>query len=533
MARKSLLESYRLNDKLASLVSHAILLLMMMCVGSTVMILLQHLVRDFRGAYLPWLCLFISLEAMFTWRKTRRWSDLNTYGIVYYAIEWVVLITIIKLFLSGWHGFAFFWEEIQLWRIDFMNNFFSSEMMLVTTLAFFIWIWTGLNVTDLRELEGDVDILLADDSGIYLNERNACRDHLVSRFYILGVMMIIVTAILQINFNTFTIEPTVGGIELLNILVYFLLGLVLLSQTQFSVLRASWAWSQVPIGKDVGKRWITFSAIFMILIAGISFILPTQYTLGLLTTLNYVFNIIISIISFLVFLIIIPFFSLISYLLRKLNIFNATSAPPLEYTTPEPPKLTQPGTPLPWLDVVKSLVFWAIFIGIIGYAFIQYIRQNKELLAKLRRMRGFAWLMKAWAWLRGQMGNLNQQLSITVKSAITRLQLRQKKASEMVSSGFISLRRLSPRQRVLFFYLALIRRGNETGIGRKPSQTPYEYAHTLSGNIKDIHQDVGEMTEAFIEARYSLHKIDVEKANTVREHWEKIRRAIRNLHKKR
>jgi hypothetical protein len=140
--------------------------------------------------------------------------------------------------------------------------------------------------------------------------------------------------------------------------------------------------------------------------------------------------------------------------------------------------------------------------------------------------------MKAWAWLRGQMGNLNQQLAISVRSAITRLQLRQKKASEMVSSGFISLRRLSPRQRVLFFYLALVRRGTETGIARKPSQTPYEYAHTLGGNIQDIHQDVGEMTEAFMEARYSLHEIDVEKANTVREHWEKIRRAIRNLRKR-
>jgi hypothetical protein len=50
------------------------------------------------------------------------------------------------------------------------------------------------------------------------------------------------------------------------------------------------------------------------------------------------------------------------------------------------------------------------------------------------------------------------------------------------------LRKLSPRQQVQFYYLAMLRRGSEHGHARQPTQTPYEYARALENQIPEIDQ---------------------------------------------
>jgi hypothetical protein len=96
---------------------------------------------------------------------------------------------------------------------------------------------------------------------------------------------------------------------------------------------------------------------------------------------------------------------------------------------------------------------------------------------------------------------------------------------------YLSLRRLTPRQRVLFFFLAMIRRGEERGIPRKDSQTPYEYASKLEGMIPDANRDVSSLTNAFVEARYSKRSISHEKAGLVKRYWKRIRTAFRSFRK--
>ena len=57
------------------------------------------------------------------------------------------------------------------------------------------------------------------------------------------------------------------------------------------------------------------------------------------------------------------------------------------------------------------------------------------------------------------------------------------KSSRTGEWDFINLRRLTPRQKVLFYYLALVRRAKEAGIPRKDGQTPYEYARSLTSSL--------------------------------------------------
>jgi len=92
--------------------------------------------------------------------------------------------------------------------------------------------------------------------------------------------------------------------------------------------------------------------------------------------------------------------------------------------------------------------------------------------------------------------------------------------------GFISLRRLSPRERVLFFYRALARRGSESGLPRRPSQTPHECAVPLESALPEAISEITLLTEAFVEARYSHHEITTGQANLVRRWWEPIKKAL-------
>jgi hypothetical protein len=80
---------------------------------------------------------------------------------------------------------------------------------------------------------------------------------------------------------------------------------------------------------------------------------------------------------------------------------------------------------------------------------------------------------------------------------------------------------------VQFYYLAMLRRGGESGYARKPTQTPYEYARALESEIPEIDQDVDGLTAEFIEARYSRHDIPAEHIGLVRRYWERIKRALR------
>jgi hypothetical protein len=98
--------------------------------------------------------------------------------------------------------------------------------------------------------------------------------------------------------------------------------------------------------------------------------------------------------------------------------------------------------------------------------------------------------------------------------------------------NLIRLRSLDPRRQIYFFYLAMIRRGGEQGVRRKPSQTPAEYAVQLENALPSSQEDIESMTEAFVEARYSRQDVDSKKAELVKATWARIRSAFQRKAKR-
>jgi hypothetical protein len=87
---------------------------------------------------------------------------------------------------------------------------------------------------------------------------------------------------------------------------------------------------------------------------------------------------------------------------------------------------------------------------------------------------------------------------------------------------------LKPRQKVIFFYLAMLRRAGEAGTPRQPWQTPEEFSRRLKASVPEETGDIAALTESFQEARYSPGEVTPERADRARTIWERLVKYLRS-----
>jgi hypothetical protein len=162
-----------------------------------------------------------------------------------------------------------------------------------------------------------------------------------------------------------------------------------------------------------------------------------------------------------------------------------------------------------------------------GYAIAQFVSHNKDLMNFFSRIPGWRWFAAHWdylsSWFRRSSKNISQAVGARLRGA------KDGKFGPETRGlwNYIRLNRLTPQEKVRFYYLAMIRRGREYQIIRKPSQTPVEYAKTLGKEHSSISKDIDLLTDSFMEAQYSLHKIEEEHVISVTEIWNRIRQYFR------
>jgi hypothetical protein len=199
---------------------------------------------------------------------------------------------------------------------------------------------------------------------------------------------------------------------------------------------------------------------------------------------------------------------------------------------PPPPAAGAGATP-DWLLLLRTVALWALLLGLIlvvARRFLQdraaiWSRQGRPSLRQLFRQ---AWAA-LWAWLRG--------LTRTVSQAVgQRLPRRLSRWPGAGRAGdrpwrFFRLSGLSPRERILYYYLSILKRARRKGYPRPPTRTPYEFEEDLAPHLPEAAGDWEALTEAFVEARYSRHEVLEVEDRTVRSHWERVRAVLRRLRK--
>jgi len=232
-----------------------------------------------------------------------------------------------------------------------------------------------------------------------------------------------------------------------------------------------------------------------------------------------------------------------------MKLFGRSGGTPIQAPQEIPPaEAMAPAAPVPWFEVLKSLLFWGILLAILVISISYYLREHRGVWLALQKLPVVAGLKRFVDWLRGWLGGVNRQVAAAVVQGFQRLRMRLRGQAASHGWGFVNLRKLSPRQRVLFYYLAMVRRGGERGYTRQAGQTPYEYSQVLMEALQEEGRqegqaemggevagappapapvdEVSQLTGNFVEARYSLHTVTEGQASLVKRYWDKIRRAL-------
>ncbi len=531
-------EDSRFNERAHRFISAILVSLMMASAGLTVAQFGQQISSGWNGWYLPAIGFLIALERFYSHRTLKKLSTFSREWFVIISTQWVVNLLIIKLVVSLSNGLEALLAEIPLWQQSFGETFFEPAYLIAVIFAILVWIFVGIITELLDEMGLDAGLIVREVMSSYVQDQGSPRQRLMATVFAIGGGLMFLTAAGRVDaralfanetgvFRT-GLSPLEGGGA--GTLLYFLFGLALLSQAQYITLNTRWFLQGIPVNRSIAANWAIYSISFLFLIVLVVSVLPTNYSLGLLSVLGYLIDIIFGVVILIasIFLGLIGFLLSLPFLLFGLG--SPVNMPAIVTLTPEapppPPTLTE-STPLPWLDLLKSLLFWGVFLVVIGYSVAQYLRQHEEILASLRKIPGWKLLTVFWNWITGIFGGLNRRVSNAIQAGRARFSPEGDTVNIKGFGRFTRLRNLSPRQKIFFYYHSLLRRGDETGLPRQELQTPEEYAATLERSLPTIHQEIASLTDAFNEARYSRHAVETKDADTVKTYWEQIRQVFR------
>jgi hypothetical protein len=501
-------------------VLHPLLIAAMLgCIAISAAELVQLLVPDIPATYLVGVCAVGTLEASYSFRMLRAGRSMGGTNVIRFrAIEMIVLLIIVKIGAYLGDSWSAVVADVLAWPRDPLA-FFDLDTIVGFSFAFFSWVVATDTADDLTRIGEPPE----HDRG-YVPPLQS----LTARFFWGGALLMILTGLRSVRFESL-LDPqrlSISG-PVLSVLIYFLLGLVMLGQIHLARLHRRWRAEGIPMQPQLAGRWVRYGLIFVTLVALIAFLLPTSYTAGILDVVAGVLQLIGAVVWIIFGLLLYPIIMLLYYLTRH-------SSWPVEPPSPEdllPPPQLRPGgagggAPA-WLSVVRSFVFWAVMLGFAFYVIRAYLRDRPELVQSFRRVRPFDLLLRLvsalWRRMRGWARAVNERFPL-------RLSLRpDQRAPAAHLPGFLRLSGLSRRERIWYYYLSILRRARDRGVPRRTSQTPYEYSQTLGSRVSDVEQEFEQLTQAFVEAKYSRHTVGHEHERRVRHIWRRVRAALRAL----
>lgn len=286
------------------------------------------------------------------------------------------------------------------------------------------------------------------------------------------------------------------------IFLYSTTSLLLLGQAQFAILHNSWKESKASISSGIQSQWLRSNLLLIVLIACMAFVLPTPT-------------------------------SLMPNLLPQ-NGFRpqATSTPTYSLKTPTPtptptlrraPYISSPNNKKPDVSFWKSLD-----------SSLSSIWNNLALLlSQVVANTPTIFLFVAGGIILWMLRGLFRKRSVTQLPSPAPIQQTKSPSVATAQPATFTIRRPSTaRDQIHAYYLSVLQRARQSGLERRPGQTPYEYTAQLASELPDSQEALNQLTQAFIEAQYSQQDIETEDVNQARTLWQKLRTTLRTYKQK-
>ena len=524
-----LVQDMRRLERTTSVYSGFCVVVLLVCASFTVQSLLIRITPHWNLSYLPWLAGFAAAEALISQRYIMRPSHLSTNGGIYRIAELLLIFLVTRLVTIPWQRGLDLWQIILDWKDNPLENFFDAQFLLALLVVVMIWGLSMLFAQDLAEQEGDELAVESTDMEGLVSDRAAVQRRLAGRIFAVGGVLVFINGLLRQDTFYFFGAAEAPKQAMWHVIVYFVAGLVLLSLSQLANRRLAWAWEQIPVKADLPRKWITASIIFLLLVFLIAFTLPTAYSQRFLPGLGNLLGIVFSFLYGLALLILTPIFYLFGWLM---SLFKADQTSqdtgPIQLPELFARDVLAPVVPPAWLATLRTILIWVIILGVGSYLLFIYAKQNRQITIHLHRAGVKDWLKKAWQWLVSHFKAGWKRAPALIKAGFLRWRVGAGHRAAEDRSAYLSLRRLDPRRKVIFYYLALLRRTGEMKLPRAGWQTPREYNQILSRHLPEVEQELASMTDLFIEARYSQHAIGDRHINSIQSAWEQVRKLLRS-----
>jgi hypothetical protein len=468
----------------------------------------------------------VALEVQLTRRLLEPRDVLSREWLAGFVVEWGVLLAALLAGVWIWIGPRTTLQDLP--RLAAMTAEVAArpEFLEGLVLLFVVWGLSRYLAVDLTAMESiPVSVLKESQHGV-VQEQNAARNRLWQDVFFFGGIMVLLSVFSVPIANLAWGMPMNFGTLGLEILLFFLCGLGLFVIGRLMLLQMEWVTERTGIDKSVPRQWIGYGLAFVAILLVLAVALPTDYTFQLLTSVNLVVTGISTLLTALWLIIVFAIIWLLSLILPAAE----STGSAIQFQLPEE-ELGESLPSLPmgisWQAVIREFLFWgfAVLIAIyvirqiapLRYSVLRRLRQTRfvrRLLDFLRRLKR-RWVV--WRW------NAVQTIRETLDS------LRQDRTGGPAGKrgGFLNLRGLDPRQSIRFYFFALLRRGAESGMVRRPAQTPREYLSVLSEREEILRGEFHELTSAFEESRYSTHALGQDDARRIRRVWDRIRTTLR------
>jgi len=349
------------------------------CIALSLVGLVHLFFPSWNGTYLIAGCVLAALEANYSYRLIHARALRGADALKFRAVELAMFFFLLKI--GGYAGdrWADVLADIQTWPRN-LSAILDPETTAAFILALLSWWASTQTIRDLERIGEPPE-----------RHRHYVppMESLTSRFFWGGAMLLIVAGLTRIGIAALLDlrRPSVPGL-VLNVLVYFLLGLVMLGQVQFMRLRIQWQAQRIKIAGELAGRWVRYSLAFIGLAAMLAFLLPTGYTVGFLDVVGSVLELISLILWFIAALLMLPLNWLFWLLSRLFGDQVPSPSPPSDFTPPEFPQ-QEPSTVAPtnWFEMLRSFLFWGATLGMIFYVVSSYLRDHRELLKVLTGLR--------------------------------------------------------------------------------------------------------------------------------------------------
>ena len=362
-------------------------LIVALLIGAVVLSLVefaQLLLPGWPGRYLVPFCVLVALEAQYSYWLFRHGPLRLTDPLRGRALEAGLLYLALRIAGNVSAGLAN--PLAGLSTVD-------SGTIVACTLVLFCWLAAWDTARELERLGEPPEL----DS-----QYTSPAELLAGRYFQAGVLLLVAAGLTCAGFaDLLNLSRASASGPLLNVLVYFLLGAVMLGQVRSTTLRHRWRPQRLVVAAGLAGRWLRYSLAFLILVAILALVLPTSFTVGLLDMLRFVVSLIITAFGLLAYGTVAALAWLISPLFPDLS----SGLPPPPPPPPPPPAAERVGGG-DWIEVLKSLLFWGVVLAGVAYVVHGYLRSHPGLghflgqLGPLRFLRRWGAALTRCQWPR-------------------------------------------------------------------------------------------------------------------------------------